>query len=170
MVDTFFCTGQCLLLVFNRHILAGCLLKDTASIYCQHLCHDGCSSIRTHFRIPSEIFSVVEWDWPWPALLRAVSTPLSIATDLISLMVIWTGRDGMLLTKIVLLTGTSGNSSSARLSLSLLGHLELKCDIRFVLGDWQEINCERKVVETNSWGVWVFLYSVQVLSRACGWC
>lgn len=41
----------------------------------------------------------------------------------------------MLLTKIVLLTGTSGNSSSARLSLSLLGHLELKSDIRFVLGD-----------------------------------
>lgn len=43
----------------------------------------------------------------------------------------------MLLTKSVLLSGISGsgNSSSTRLSLSLLGHLELKSDMRFVLGD-----------------------------------
>lgn len=57
----------------------------TLRVYCQHLCHDGRNTLLTHLRIPSEIFSVVEWDWPWPALLRAASTPLSIATVLINL-------------------------------------------------------------------------------------
>lgn len=80
-VDTFVVSASGLLLVFNRHILAGSLLEDTASIYCSAFgTANGCSSLRTHFRIPSEIFSVVEWDWPWPALLRAASTPLSNRT------------------------------------------------------------------------------------------
>lgn len=33
-VDTFVVSASGLLLVFNRHILAGSLLEDTASIYC----------------------------------------------------------------------------------------------------------------------------------------